>query len=486
MSLKTNRLALPWYKIKKWRLRLKQPRISTKITALYAALLFVTLLIMSLLMTMGVYLTFYHQAEVEIEISKHHVMDRLAREEPLNFELDFGRDDPLLPGVVLRVTDVVGQLIYENDSHYPSIERVRRGIRANPPFWANSRFFVSDLRNMSLYYTVETVTQGGRIYQLHFFRTITAEKAFLASLVKFLLIINVVAFLLALLTGFLVSNKILSPIRQMTKAARRIEVERLDRRIELPPVKDELYELADTLNHMLDRLQQGFASQQRFVSDASHELRTPVTVLLGYADLLTRWGKDDPEVLAESIASIRSEAENMQELIERLLFLARADQKRQTLHMEELDTAPLLADVMKKMELTAPNHSLTLTANDNGSVMADGGALRQLLRIFLDNAVKYTPDGGKITLSGERQSDFMAVTIKDNGIGIAKEEQEKIFERFYRVDSSRTKGENSTGGSGLGLSIAKWIAAKHGIEIKVTSEPGKGTAFTLLIPLVKK
>jgi len=343
-----------------------------------------------------------------------------------------------------------------------------------------------EFRNATLYHARMDVEYRGQIYRMHFFKTITAERHFLETLQKILFLMTILGFFLALIAGFFVSRRILQPIREMTSTARKIEVEKMDRRIVVPPAHDELTELAETFNHMLDRLEDGFKQQQRFVSDASHELRTPVTVILGYSDLLSRWGRSDPAILDEGISSIRSEAENMQQLIEKLLFLARADQKRQVLHKESIELSELIADVMKKMELVTKDHHVELLANDDGMIYGDVVTMRQMLRIFLDNSTKYTPKGGHITVSSRRVADgkFMQVDLSDDGLGIAPENQQKVFERFYRVDSSRTKAEGGVSGTGLGLSIASWIAEQHDIKISMTSALGKGTTIHLQIPVI--
>lgn len=231
---------------------------------------------------------------------------------------------------------------------------------------------------------------------------------------------------------------------------------------------------------MLERLQKGFEQQRQFVSDASHELRTPATVICGYSDMLARWGKDDPQTADECITAIHAEAINMQRLIEKLLFLARADQKRQVLHKENINLRLLINDVTKDTQLIAPQHTVICKQNDDGYILADELVIRQMLRIFLENSIKYTPDGGTITISSENKSHHMIVKLSDNGIGIAKDKQDKIFERFYRVDSARTK--NGVGGTGLGLSIASWIAKAHNIQIKLDSDLNKGTTIILIIP----
>ncbi len=463
-----------------WRMK-----ISTKITCLYAAILLVVLLLTSAIMGLGIYFSFYHEAETEIHIAMQNVQKGLASSHSLQAFLK--RGDLVPPGVVMRVTDLTGSVIYENDSHYPSLEVVEDYRVKNPPFWAAKDMEVVEFKRFMMYYTSMDVADHGQIYQIHFFRTITAEKNFLMELQRLLLLITIAGTLVALLAGYFLSNRILQPIRNLTQTARKIEVERMDKRIEVPPAQDELSELALTFNHMLDRLERGFNQQQRFVSDASHELRTPVTVILGYSDLLARWGRSDAKILEEGITSIRSEAEDMQDLIEKLLFLARADQKRQILHKDFVHLDELVDDAVRKMKLVAKEHTVQIAVNEPGIIYADPATMRQMMRIFLENAVKYTPAGGHIAVSSRRlpEKGCMELTFADDGIGIAQEDKDKIFERFYRADSARTKKADSIGGTGLGLSIASWIAEQYEIEIAVESELDKGTKFILTIPLAE-
>lgn len=456
-------------------------RISTKITAVYAVILFVVLFATMALLITGVYYSFFHQAEVAMEISEQQVTAKLDAGEW--FSNGFWQDDPVVPGTVLRVTDITGRVVVETDARYPSHEEVEAGKLVRKPFWADPAMDVSIVGNSVIYHATRDVLHGGSIYRLHFLRTITAERQFLFDLQRFLLFLILTGFLAALAAGAFVSQRVIGPVRDMIATAKTIEASDMSRRIDVPPTRDELHELAVTFNHMLDRLQAGFAQQQRFVSDASHELRTPVTVMLGYSDLLARWGQQDADVLHEGVDAIRSEAENMQQLIEKLLFLARADQKRQVLHKENIKLNELVDDVMKKMKLVTTEHTVELLQNDAATIYADPVLIRQLLRIFLENSKKYTPPGGRITAASVREGDRIILTLADTGIGIAPEEQAKVFERFYRVDTSRTKAEGVSG-TGLGLSIATWIAEQHDITITMDSALGEGTAMHLAIPVV--
>lgn len=463
--------------------RAQNARISTRITCLYAILILLVLLLSSAAAGIGVYYSFYHQAEMEINMSMERVLRLLNTGEPIGSRP--WQEDPIILGVVVRVADENGRIVYENDNKYPPLDVIERHTLEKLPFWANKNMQVAEFHNIALYHARMDVEYGGSVYAIHFFKTITTEKHFIERLQKILFCMTMLGFWLSLIVGYFLSSRLLKPIRDMTATARKIEIEKMDRRLAVPEAKDELSELANTFNHMLDRLETGFKQQQQFVSDASHELRTPVTVILGYSDLISRWGRADKEILDESIEAIRSEAENMQQLIEKLLFLARADQKRQVLHKKNLEMADIVAEVMRKMELTTKTHSVELLENDTGTIYADEVTIKQMMRIFLENSTKYTPEGGHITASSKRSADgkFIYLTLADDGIGIAPENQEKVFERFYRVDSSRTKAEGGVSGTGLGLSIASWIAAEHGIEINLDSALGKGTKITLKIPL---
>lgn len=463
--------------------RVRYMRISTKITCFYALVMAAVLLLTGILANVGIYFAFYRQAELELNYSMERVQQRIVQGAGGR---NFWQSLSAVPGVVLRVTDIMGNVVYQNTDQFPDGDEVEAHTIANPPFWANKNMKVIEFDDIVLYHATMTLEYQGQLYQLHFFRLITAERYFLATLQKVLIIMTVLGFMIALLIGYLTSKRILKPVRDMIETSKQIEIRQMGERIALPVAHDELYELAVTLNHMLDRLERGVNQQRQFVSDASHELRTPVTVILGYSDLLTRWGSKDEEILHEGIDAIQSEAENMQQLIEKLLFLARADQKRQVLHKETVNLAEIVDEVYRKMKLVTKTHTLTLLANDPGMIYVDVVMMRQLMRIILENSTKYTPKGGHITIRSvcHPQQGFMQLEIADDGIGIAKENQQHIFERFYRADTSRTKARGVSG-TGLGLSIARWIADQHQIKIGIESDLGKGTKFIFTIPLLK-
>ncbi len=277
-----------------------------------------------------------------------------------------------------------------------------------------------------------------------------------------------------------ISRRALRPITEIAETARRLSASNLSERIELHGARTELRELSDVLNDMLDRIEAAYNTQKQFVSDASHELRTPIAVIQGYADMLERWGKSDPEVRDESIAAIRSEAMGMKELVEQLLFIARHDNRTHQYEKIYFDAGELAEELFKETRLIAKSHRVIHGDLHRAIICGDRASLKQALRIFLDNAVKYTPEGGCITLSCQKEENFCRISVTDTGIGVSKQDLQRIFERFYRSDPARTR---RTDGHGLGLSIARIIIRAHGGFIEVQSKEGHGSRFHILLPL---
>ena len=457
--------------------KLHSQKLSVKITLIYAAMLLVVLSLTSLLTTAGVYISFYHQAQLAMESSIKHTMEKIRRGDML--DSSFWAGDSMTQGVVLRVTDIKGGTIIENDPQFPPIKDMIKNIKRHPPFWAGRDFSLIETHEAMTYYKRLTLERGGQIFYLHFFKTITFEKQFLRYMLLILTAVTFIGLIFALIAGYVVSSRILKPIRDVTAAAQTIEAQKMDERLAIGSAKDEVTELADTFNHMLDRLQESFRQQQRFVADASHELRTPMTVIMGYADMLKRWGSDDKELLDEGISTIHAEAQNMQGLIEELLFLARADQNEQMLIKAPVELSEIIEEAASKA--ATKNRAVDVLINDVGEIFADKDAISKMLAIFIDNGIKYSD--GTVRIMSRRERSAMKVSIEDNGVGIAKEHHEKIFERFYRVDTARTTAPDEKTTAGLGLAIAKWIADQHEIKIELDSALDEGTRITLTIPL---
>ncbi len=232
------------------------------------------------------------------------------------------------------------------------------------------------------------------------------------------------------------------------------------------------------MNNLLLRMRDTYRQQARFVNDASHELRTPIAVIQGYAGMLDRWGKSDPRILEEGIAAIKNESDHMNHLVEQLLFLARGDSGKTTLELERIDACALMREVYEESFMIDEDHVYRLQVPDGEiPLTADPGLLKQAVRILTDNAAKYTKPGDEIILSaGRTEEGAPYLQVQDTGAGIAESEIPHIFERFYRSDEVR-----SSEGTGLGLSIAKWIIDKHGGYFEVLARPSLGTRIRIVM-----
>ena len=275
--------------------------------------------------------------------------------------------------------------------------------------------------------------------------------------------------------------RILEPIEEMSQLATSLNVNNLgSERINVAGTQNELRDLAVLINEMLDRIELSYESQKQFVSDASHELRTPIAVIQGYGNMLKRWGAKDEEVLAESIEAINNEAKSMQDLVEKLLFLSRHDKKTLKLDKKRFHMAPVIEDMVKETKLVAKNRIILSPIIQDVIVYGDAQALKQAIRVFIDNAIKYTKEGDEITITCENHNGDCVITVADTGIGMNKKDMDHIFQRFYRSDTVRNK---NISGHGLGLSLAKLIILAHVGRIKVRSQFTVGTSFIVTIPM---
>jgi len=311
------------------------------------------------------------------------------------------------------------------------------------------------------------------------------------------------ALVLAATGGWLLARRALRPVDQMTATARRIEAEHLAQRIAGPDVDDELGRLARTLNEMLARLEAAFTQVRCFSADASHELKTPLTVLKGEIEVALRSPRD-PGEYQRVLRSVLEEVESMARLVDDLLLLSRADAGALRLEAAPVELDRLVEDVAKEGEVLGRQQRIrvSIQALEPLIVNGDGPRLKQLLRNLVDNGIKYTPQGGRVTLALRtvsrqppevpskfeiRNSKFpdtlgpwAEIAVQDTGVGIPPETLPRIFDRFYRVDPSRSR---EAGGAGLGLCIARTIAEAHGGRIEVQSALGTGSTFSVLLPL---
>ena len=325
------------------------------------------------------------------------------------------------------------------------------------------------------------VVEAGRSYE----SATETLKTFTVILIGAIL----VAVLLSVGGAYLLARAALSPVSAVARSARKITESDLSKRLPVVRPKDEIGLLTATINELLGRLETAFARQEqalsqqrRFAADASHELRTPLTSIAGYARMLRDWGLENPKTAREGTAAILEESERMRGLVESLLTLARGDAEM-SLEVTFGDLGAVTADATKTARAAADGKVAVEYAPPEKPVELsfDQARIRQAAVILLDNAVKYTPQGGKVVVSVGQGNGWATLEVSDTGIGIPEHELPLVFKRFHRADQARTQSA-SQGGAGLGLSIASQIAEAHGGRIEVKSEPGEGSIFALWIP----
>ena len=322
-----------------------------------------------------------------------------------------------------------------------------------------------------------------------------------------LLIAEGALWLLGFLGGAKDARRMLKPLNRMAAAAQRLSdeaarppkeatapaagvdeakfhslehaIEQIDIGDRLSTGDKDLRGLEDAINDLLNRMQEAYRQQAQFVYDASHELRTPIAVIQGYVNMLDRWGKQDEKVLDESIAAIKDETAHMKTLVEQLLFLARGDSGRQQLNPEPMDLAEMMAGVLEEYRMIDPGHDWRQGRMEPAPAQADPALIKQAARVLIDNAVRYTPEGGSIRLGAGAREGQVYIEVQDGGIGIDEADVPRIFDRFYRADKARSR---QGGGTGLGLSIARWIVERHGGHFEVISRAGIGTRMRVVLP----
>src|SRR3989304_1673846 len=313
-----------------------------------------------------------------------------------------------------------------------------------------------------------------------------------------ILIITVpLAIVVAILGGQFLAHKALKPVDNITQTARMITSQNLSKRIDPPKVKDEISRLIETFNEMISRLDQSFLQVKQFSSDASHELKTPLTILKGEVEVMLRKERT-PQEYEQTLKSNLEEINRMSQIVEDLLLLSKADTGEIRLNKEDINLTGILNEVVAQMGMIAKSKRLHLfTSNHHQDIHIFGDALRirELFMNLIENGIKYTEEGGSIHISLQKEyppplrnltdrlekerERFIKIIVSDTGIGISKEDQEKIFIRFFRVDKARSREQ---GGSGLGLSICKWIVEAHQGQIRVESGLGSGSSFVVKFP----
>ncbi|MFZ0198512.1 MAG: ATP-binding protein [Candidatus Sulfotelmatobacter sp.] len=378
--------------------------------------------------------------------------------------------------------------IYDEDGNWifraPSLEKNQ--FAPLVPSAVNRRSFQNvQLANQPFRFVTQRIEVNGRLYTVQTGIPIAQIIATLSLFRRYLLMLAPFLLFAAATGGYWLSRKALSPVDAIIDTARSIGGANLGDRLEKLTTGDELQRLSDTLNEMLARIETAFLRVTQFTADASHELRSPISLIRTEAEVALRKSRGNEEY-RQSLRHILLEAERTSSLVEELLSLARADSGRESLHMTLLDLRALIVEtgVEWRQLVEARGLQFTQSVADCGlSVLADRTAVQRLLAILLDNAAKYTPKPGAIELRLEAQNGGAVISVRDSGIGISKEDQAKIFERFYRVDKARSR---ELGGAGIGLAIADWIVQQHRGTLTVESSIGTGSTFSIKLPLQSK
>lgn len=453
---------------------IKGAKISIKITIMYALMFSLVLLIINAFSLYGVKYYLYSQANKQIADVKAIILNHIGDQKE---HIDLS-DKSLISGIPskenisVRILQKDGKILNETNkfSYDIQIEESYDKVKR-----------IEEKEKHLLFKNVRVENGEYGILYIQILKDMSNEYDFLRILFFVMAIADFIGIGASVILGYIVSKKMLKPIDDITETAESISINNFKERIEVSTgPDDELKRLGNTFNKMIDRLQEAFDRQIQFVSDASHELKTPIAVIQGYANLLDRWGKEDKEALEKSIYAIKLESNNMAALVERLLFIANGDSGTQKIEKKEFLLTDLIVEVVRESQLIAKNHVIANDKNDIVSISADYKMLKEMLRIFVDNSIKFSPENSTIDISSEIQNDKVKISVSDMGCGIPKDEVKKIFDRFYTVDKSRSKEKS---GSGLGLSIAKWIVDVHDGKIEIESVEGKYTKIVVILSL---
>jgi two-component system OmpR family sensor kinase len=392
-----------------------------------------------------------------------------------------------LNGMIIKRSNNLGPVSVQNYSQ--ALEAIRNG--------QNHMFYTTDEKGMPLLVSSAPVIANRTIVgAVQVIKPVGEVRRTLNQVSRYLTFGTALSLVLAAIVGAFLARRALAPIEQIANLASSISgAQDLSRRIDIPMDESEVGRLAATFNEMMSRIERLFLTQQRLIADVSHELRTPLTTIQGNVGLLRRATSAatseaartnlTKEVMQESLTEVEEETTRMGRMVSDLLLLAQADSGMLQVHMEPVEMDTLLLEVYRQTRRIAEQTrgpgalDIRLGTEDQAMVMGDQERLRQVLLNLAENAVKYTLDGGTVTLSLENRENWVTVSVSDTGIGIKPEQQQAIFERFFRTDKARSR---ELGGSGLGLSIVQSIAQAHGGKITVSSVPNEGSTFVLWLP----
>lgn len=450
--------------------------LAGQLTLLYGTAFSVVFIIISVILMVTAFYLYGNMYKDELTKTISNVQVSITGGEPITDDLLTSSAESKSIGI--RVSDMLNpNITIAATDNFPTLPVHPRRILRDADMNQNA-VPVSTDDGKNYMYILGSVNYNGRILLIEVSRSNELEQHILFFFGLAFFAANVVGIIGMFSIGKRISRRLLLPIVQVSRMAEQISVEDLSRRIELTGPDDEIRELSSAFNGMISRLQIAFEKQNRFVSDASHELRTPIAVIQGYVSLIDRWGKTDPAVLQESIDSIKATTGHMSELVRKLLQLAKVDSGTRELQLSQVNLNELAAEVVKEVEILDRPCEISLAEDAQVVILGDSSLVKQLLWIFIDNSMKYCTDAPKIKLRIFTDGDGVpCFSESDNGIGISEDDLPHVFERFFRADKSRSN--EKVNGAGLGLAIADWIIRQHKASVSVTSALGKGTEFTV-------
>jgi heavy metal sensor kinase len=476
--------------------------VRVRLTLWYTAVLTLVLIVLSLI----TYFIFWRSTLQRTDVNLSELSEAFLTTLDAEVKDQSGPDSLKLAGQVaitehrfrdhvFAIFDESGRIVVSSQDVPPAAAAAgssAAGALSSPSF---QRFLVASSRTERLFGNVKGGEDGyrgfarrfssdGKTYILVILQSLHPQEEMLEEVTSTFAWVIPIAIMLASVGGYFLARKSLAPVVAMSRQAGRIGAANLHERLVVQNDRDELGHLARSFNSLLDRLSQSFERQRRFMADASHELRTPVAILRGEAEVALSQQARSPEEYRESLGILHHEAERLTHIVEDLFTLTRADAGQYPLQPRDFYLDELVAECVHSARTLAlaKKISLNFQGASESPIHADESLLRRMILNLLDNAIKYTAEGGHVTVACGRAGEEYTLSIMDTGGGIPTDLQPRIFERFFRADKARSRAENDGGGAGLGLSISRWIAEAHHGRLELTRSDSLGSTFTAYLP----
>jgi heavy metal sensor kinase len=476
--------------------------VRVRLTLWYTAVLTLVLIVLSLI----TYFIFWRSTLQRTDVNLSELSEAFLTTLDAEVKDQSGPDSLKLAGQVaitehrfrdhvFAIFDESGRIVVSSQDVPPAAAAAgssAAGALSSPSF---QRFLVASSRTERLFGNVKGGEDGyrgfarrfssdGKTYILVILQSLHPQEEMLEEVTSTFAWVIPIAIMLASVGGYFLARKSLAPVVAMSRQAGRIGAANLHERLVVQNDRDELGHLARSFNSLLDRLSQSFERQRRFMADASHELRTPVAILRGEAEVALSQQARSPEEYRESLGILHHEAERLTHIVEDLFTLTRADAGQYPLQPRDFYLDELVGECVHSARTLAlaKKISLNFQGASESPIHADESLLRRMILNLLDNAIKYTAEGGHVTVACGRAGEEYTLSIMDTGGGIPTDLQPRIFERFFRADKARSRAENDGGGAGLGLSISRWIAEAHHGRLELTRSDSLGSTFTAYLP----